>query len=142
MPDRDWPPMQRHLARGVRAAMYLTAATAGGAVIAWPPAVLTAQLGAWWVHALGALALAAGALAFVGALAWRWHLEWVAGCQLAGAYTVYTALQWIVVARQGGGHLATALLLTALTAAILARAVDLWVFSLTATRGRAAESDR
>lgn len=141
-PDHDWPPRQRRLARLVRAMMYATAAAAGAAVLVWPPSALTAQLGVSWVHALGALAFVSGATTMGAALRWRWQLEWVAVSQLTGAYTVYTGLEWLVVGHQGGGHLATALILTAFTAALAARAIDLWVFSLTTSRARRLESPR
>lgn len=143
MPDHaDWPPTQRHLARTARAVMYATTAAAGLAIITWPPTALTALVGAGWVHAIGALTVAAGLTALVASARWRWHLEWVAVCQLAGAEAVSAALQWLLVGRGGGGHLATALILTALTAALAARVVDLWVFSLTSVKGHTAEQGR
>lgn len=136
MHDHDWPPLQRRLARAARAAMYACAAAAGAAVLVNPPTTLASELGATWAHALGALALVAGLTAAAASIAYRWQLEWVAGTQTTVVYASYTVLQWLLVAHHGSAHLASAVLLTALTAALAARGVDLWVFSLSARRAR------
>lgn len=139
MPDSDWPPLQRRLARTARGVMYGCAATAGAAVMMWPPATLTRQLGPVWVYALGAIALVAGATALAAVAAHRWHLEWVAVWQIAGAYIVYTGLEWALVTTAWPHRgIGTAMILTALVACLVGRALDLWVFSLTVGQARTA----
>lgn len=136
-PDRDWPPSQRHLARVLRAVVYLCTAGAGLAVAVMPPATLSAELGSSWATSLGALALVAGFTAFTASVALRWQIEWLAVVQASGALATYTVLQWLLVLRTGdAGYAATALLLTAMTAALGSRAVDLWVFSLRTRHAR------
>ena len=130
MPDSDWPPAQRRLARGLRAVVYACAAAAGLAVALVPPASLTDELGQLWSHGLGTLALVAGATAFVASLTFAWQIEWIAVGQAAIAFGTYTVLQWLLVAHTGdAGYASAALLLAAMTAALTSRTVDLWVFS-------------
>lgn len=137
MPDRDWPPVQRRLARILRAIVYACAAGAGLAVATLPPPSLSAELGTGWATSLGALAFVAGVTAFAASIAYLWQIEWLAAVQTAGAFATYTVLQWLLVARTGdGGYAAAALLLTAMTAALGGRAVDLWVFSVRTRHAR------
>lgn len=137
MPDSDWPPAQRRLARILRAIVYACAAGAGLAVALNPPPTLTEELGAVWAHGLGVLALVSGVTALAASVAYRWQVEWIAVCQAAGAYATYTFLQTLLVARTGDpGYAAAALLLAAMTGALTGRAVDLWVFSLRTRHAR------
>lgn len=136
MPDQDWPPTQRRLARTLGALAYAAAALAGLAVAVFPPRTL--ELGPGWVHGLGALALVSGSTAALAVARHLWQLEWVAVCQLATAYSVYAVLEWILVARHGLPRAATAVLLVVVASLLWRRAVELWVFSLDAARARTA----
>lgn len=130
MPERTWPPMQRRLARAVRAVAYTAAAGAGFAVLIVPGGLIADDLGVVWSYALGALALMASATALVGLASFRWRLEWVATSQAFVPFSVYTGLQWMMVYRHGEGELGVAFLLTFVSATLFARIVDLWIFSL------------
>lgn len=115
----------------MRAVVYACAASAGLAVAANPPVSLTTELGVIWSHAVGALAFVAGCTALAASLAYRWMVEWLAVVQTGGAFAVYTILQWLLAAGTGDpGYLAAAFLLTAMTAALIGRAVELWAFSM------------
>lgn len=129
MPDRDWPPVQRHAARWLRAAMYAAGAVAGGATVLDAPHSIE-DLPAWVSAAIGGTALVTGVVAAIASVAHRWQVEWVCAWLIAGPFLSYAAL-----AMQADDPASTALV-AGLAAAYLARAVDLWVFSLRARSAR------
>lgn len=130
MPDRDWPPLQRTLARVARAVMYTGAAVAGAMIVADAPGLLVRELGATWTVVLGVLAAVAGTAAVLAVATHRWMVEWVATWFVAAATGGYAALDWLLVANGHHGQVAQAAIVTTVTAACIARGVDLWIFSM------------
>lgn len=131
MPDRDWPPAQRRLARILRAAMYVFAVIAGAAVLAGPP-VAGGPVDPIWAVGLSLTAVAAGTAAAIGVVVRSWHVEWVAAPLVATPFAGYAILE------AASGDPAVGAALAVAGTACAARAVDLWVFSLTAGRIRQA----
>lgn len=130
MPDRDWPPMQRRLARIIRTAAYTAAALAGAEVLIGQPTDNGVSIG--WAVVMSALAFTSGSVAAVAAAAHRWQVEWVAVAFVTAAFYGYAVMEWTV------GHTATAAALAYGGGLSAARFVDLWVFSVTAVRVRRA----
>lgn len=131
MPDRDWPPLQRRIARTIRGAAYTFAATAGTLITIHPPGPVLRELGHGWAEGIGTLAALSGLVALVAVLRHNWHAEWVAAWGVAAAFGGYTVIDWGFVAAGDHHRAAEASALTVATLFILARCVDLWVFSLT-----------
>lgn len=136
MPDRDWPPVQRRLARTLRTLMYTAAVGAGAAVVGNPPPV-TGDVHPVWALALSIVAVAAGSVAATGAAWHRWQVEWVASWFVATAFLGYAFME-----AHPGRDYATAAALTVAGLGCAARSVDLWVFSLSASRARSARVRR
>lgn len=130
MPDRDWPPTQRRLARLLRTVAYTLAAAAGAAVLLDPPRVAEAHPA--WALVLAWMATGPGVVAATGAAIHRWKVEWVAVWFVATAYLGYGILAGVA----GDEGLAAALQLSAVL--LSTRGVDLWVFSLQLSRARTA----
>jgi hypothetical protein len=127
-PDRDWPPMQRWLARLLRTLAYLLAAASAGAVLLTAHEPVSA--GSAWAAGLATAALLSGTGAAVAAALHNWHIEWVSAMFLATAFLVYGIIEGLA------GNTATAGALQANALLIFARCVDLWVFSLSARAAR------
>lgn len=132
MPDRDWPPLQRRLARVLRTGMYTAAAVAGAAIVANPPP-LAGDVHPVWAVSLSLVAVVMGSVAAVGSAFHRWQVEWVACWFVATAFLGYAIME-----AHPSRDYATAFALAAAGLACAARAVDLWVFSLNASRARIA----
>ena len=131
MPDRNWPPLQRRIARVLRAGVYAFAAAAGTLITLFPPDPVIDALGHGWAEGIGGLAGLSGLLALVAVLAHNWHLEWVGAWGAAAAFAGYTVIDWGFVAAGDYHRAAEASALTVATLLLLARCVDLWVFSMT-----------
>ena len=128
MPDSDWPPLQRLIARFLRTLMYAFATVAAAGVIVHPPIGGVYP----WAVTLAAAGTLSGAVAAVGSAAHRWHLEWAAAWVVGGAFAGYAILEAV------SGDRGTAAALAVGASGCWARAVDLWVFSLSARRSRGA----
>lgn len=138
MPDRDWPPLPRRIARTLRSAAYGFSALAGLGVLVVKPGVVVSQATGLWVGIMGTVALVCGLIAFVGAAAHWWQVEWVALWPVGAAFSGYAVLDWI---RAGSGEfaaLAEAALLTVAASLVFARGLDLLVFSLQVREAREA----
>ena len=130
MPDRDWPPLHRRLARFLGALAYGCVATSGTGVLVDPPE-WTSRAALVTVTALSLLALASGVLAALAVTLHNWHAEFVAVWFLAAATAGFAVIVWA-----GGSSFAGAALLTSIPLFCLLRGVQLWVFSLDARFAR------
>jgi hypothetical protein len=137
MPDRDYPPLQRRIAQTLRALAYLLAVVAGSGVLLFRPGAVNDTLSNGLVISLGAMALLAGVAALIGAALHQWQIEWVAAAPLGAAFGGYALLDLYWVTQGSWGSLAQGAALGLCSCLILARGVDLWVFSLTARAIRA-----
>ncbi|NCT90263.1 hypothetical protein GXB85_04750 [Cellulomonas sp. APG4] len=138
----DWPRLQRRLARTLRAVIYGFAALAAAGVLVWQPPPIVAAIGPGGLYALGVVGALAGAAALVASLTHRWRAEWVATWFVAAAFAAYTTIDWAMVLVGHYGRIPGSAVLTALTAAIAARGVDLWVFHLETSHARRARVRR
>lgn len=136
MPDRDWPRLQRRLARTLRAVVYLFAAAAAMGVQLWQPDTIVAAIGIPGLRVMAIVGALSGLAALTGTLAHRWRVEWVATWFVAAAFSAYTAIDWSMVILGHPGRAPGAAVLTALTAAVGARGIDLWVFHLETSHAR------
>ena len=132
----DWPRLQRRLARSLRAVVYAFAAAAALGVLIWQPVPIVAVIGLGGLIALGSVGALAGATALVASVTHRWRIEWVAVWFVAAAFAAYTTIDWSLVLGGYHGRAPGAAVLTALTAAIGARGIDLWVFHLETSHAR------
>lgn len=135
-PDSDWPPLQRAIAQTLRALAYLLAMVAGAGVLMFRPSAVTNQLSSGLVLALGIMSLTAGAAALLAAVRSWWHLELVAVGPVGAAFAGYAALDLYWVTQGHWGSLAQGAALGVAASLVLARGVDLWVFSLDASAVR------
>ncbi len=131
MPDRNWPPRLRLAAQLIRCAMYAFATLAGSAVLHTPPPT-GGDVHPGWAVAFGAAGIVAGTVAFVGAAAHRWQVEWVAVCFVGAAFNGYSLLELVA----GDPAMSAALAVAGFGA--WSRGIDLTVFSLTASHARKA----
>jgi hypothetical protein len=138
MPDRDWPPIQRRIARGLRVGAFVFVAIAGAAVLRWKPSAVTEAATTTGLGVLGILAIVSGLVGAVAVALHLWHVEWVAVWFMAAAFGGYTALDWALVISGELGQLAESAALTVAVGLLLARGVDLWVFSLDASQAKRA----
>lgn len=136
MPDLDWPPLQRLLGRAVRTLAYAMSAAAGAWVISHPPYAVSAQSGSAGPVLLGMVTVMAGVAAMLAVLAHRWHVEWVAVWFLGGTFGSYAVLEWGLVISGQIARGATAAAVSVIALLLVARAVELWVFSLEVDMGR------
>lgn len=125
MPDGHMPPAQRGMIRVMRALIYLLLLLAGvsGALLLPKAAVgtLGAPLTYWW-----ATLLALGSLASITGVAFgRYRIEWLATWPTIGGSMIYALSIWSVVLEGTPGYVTQALLVSALTLAIVARSVEL-----------------
>lgn len=132
MPDRNWPPLHRHLGRVVGVAAYGCVAGTGAAVLLSPPewasvAAMVTVLG------LAGLALVSGATSAAAVALHNWHAEFVAVWFLAAATGGFAAVVWAANSSTAGS-----LLLTSIPLFCVLRGIQLWAFSYEArvARGR------